>query len=87
MRLFYEEIFGNAFQGIGYPTEGNWVDVRDVARGHIRSLQVPEAGGNRFILSKEPYVWQDWCTHIFLSFRSNSRSLKAISYSRCHQQT
>ena len=70
VHLFYEEIFGNALQAIGYPTEGNWVDVRDVARGHIRSLQVPEAGGNRFILSKEPYIWQDWCTHIFLSLRS-----------------
>lgn len=28
----------------------SWVDVRDIALAHIRALEVPEAGGNRFLL-------------------------------------
>ncbi len=28
----------------------SWVDVRDVARAHVRALEVPEAGGKRFLL-------------------------------------
>lgn len=27
-----------------------WVDVRDAAFAHVRSLEVPEAGGQRFLL-------------------------------------
>ena len=41
---------------------GECVDVRSVAGGHIRALEVPEAGGERFILSTGPWIWQDWCT-------------------------
>ncbi|KAI9337386.1 hypothetical protein DFJ73DRAFT_849242 [Zopfochytrium polystomum] len=33
------------------PIAAGFVDVRDVAHGHVRALTVPEAGGNRFILS------------------------------------
>lgn len=39
-----------------------WVDVRDTADGHVRALEVPEAGGQRFILSASTFIWQDWCT-------------------------
>ncbi|EJD07758.1 NAD-binding protein [Fomitiporia mediterranea MF3/22] len=39
---------------------GGWVDVRDVALGHVRALEVPEAGGQRFILSSEMFIWQNW---------------------------
>ena len=28
----------------------SWVDARDVALAHVRALEVPEAGGNRFLL-------------------------------------
>ncbi|KAH8110872.1 NAD-binding protein [Phellopilus nigrolimitatus] len=37
-----------------------WVDVRDVALGHVRALEVPAAGGQRFILSAGSFIWQDW---------------------------
>ncbi|KAI0088336.1 NAD-binding protein [Irpex rosettiformis] len=36
------------------------VDVRDVADGHIRALEVPEAGGERIILSAWMAVAQDF---------------------------
>ena len=29
----------------------NFVDVRDVAEGHLRALEIEEAGGQRFILA------------------------------------
>ena len=28
-----------------------WADVRDVALAHIRAIEVPEAGGNRFLVT------------------------------------
>ncbi|KAF8608519.1 NAD(P)-binding protein [Ceratobasidium sp. AG-I] len=37
----------------------NFVDVRDVALAHVRALEVPEAGGQRFIVAGGPYSWQD----------------------------
>ena len=38
-----------------------WVDVRDVALAHARALEVPEAGGQRFILCSSMHTWQEWC--------------------------
>lgn len=32
------------------PSTDVWVDVRDVAIAHVRALEVPEAGGQRFII-------------------------------------
>lgn len=29
---------------------GNWVSVRDVSLGHIRALEVEEAGGQRYLV-------------------------------------
>jgi len=40
--------------------EGSWVDVRDVSQGHVKAIQVEEAGGHRFILTSGNFVWQDW---------------------------
>ncbi|THU93557.1 D-lactaldehyde dehydrogenase [Dendrothele bispora CBS 962.96] len=40
------------------PSDG-WVDVRDAALAHIRSLEVEEAGGERIILCAGPFVFQD----------------------------
>ncbi|CAE6496853.1 unnamed protein product [Rhizoctonia solani] len=37
----------------------NFIDVRDVALAHVRALEVPEAGGQRFIVAGGPYCWQD----------------------------
>lgn len=62
--LFYEALLSKTkspedLKGVA----GGWVDVRDVALGHARALEVPEAGGQRFILSGGMFVWQDWCTY------------------------
>ncbi|THU85867.1 hypothetical protein K435DRAFT_970519 [Dendrothele bispora CBS 962.96] len=40
------------------PSHG-WVDIRDVALAHIRSLEIKEAGGERIILCAGPFVFQD----------------------------
>ncbi|KAL4259842.1 NAD(P)-binding domain superfamily protein [Pleurotus pulmonarius] len=37
-----------------------WIDVRDLAEGHAKALEAPDAGGERIIISAGPYVWQDW---------------------------
>ncbi|KAG8712620.1 methylglyoxal reductase (NADPH-dependent) gre2 [Ceratobasidium sp. 394] len=37
----------------------NFVDVRDVALAHLRALEVPEAGGQRFIAAGGALCWQD----------------------------
>ncbi|OCH88518.1 NAD-P-binding protein [Obba rivulosa] len=37
-----------------------WIDVRDLAEAHVRVLKVPEAGGERIIVSAGPFKWQDW---------------------------
>ncbi|THU93560.1 D-lactaldehyde dehydrogenase [Dendrothele bispora CBS 962.96] len=51
------EAVGNASPRVS-PSHG-WVDVRDVALAHIRSLEVEEAGGERIILCAGPLVFQD----------------------------
>ncbi|GJE86730.1 aldehyde reductase [Phanerochaete sordida] len=38
----------------------SWVDVRDIALAHALSLQKPEAGGERIIISGGYWTWQDW---------------------------
>ncbi|CAE6401041.1 unnamed protein product [Rhizoctonia solani] len=37
----------------------NFVDVRDVALAHVRALEIPEAGGQRFINNGGTFCWQD----------------------------
>lgn len=42
------------------PTKGPiWVDVRDVADAHVKALQVPEAGGGRYMLARGVYCNQE----------------------------
>ncbi|KAF8326995.1 uncharacterized protein EI90DRAFT_3156366 [Cantharellus anzutake] len=36
----------------------NFVDVRDVALAHVLALEVPEAGGERIIISSAPFFYQ-----------------------------
>ena len=43
--------------------QGSWVDVRDISLAHVKAIEVPEAGGNRFIISSGNFVWQDWCKY------------------------
>ncbi|CDZ96967.1 d-lactaldehyde dehydrogenase [Phaffia rhodozyma] len=38
---------------------GNWIDVREVALAHVKALTVPEAVGERFIISAGPFCIQD----------------------------
>ncbi|TCD71181.1 methylglyoxal reductase (NADPH-dependent) gre2 [Steccherinum ochraceum] len=39
---------------------GGWVDVRDTAAAHVKSLMVEAAGNKRFLNSAGEYMWQDW---------------------------
>ena len=41
--------------------QGSWIDVRDVAEAHVRSLEKEDAGGKRFIITSGNFVWQDFC--------------------------
>lgn len=66
MRAFYDRVFKKEPHRKEYAADASWVDVRDVALGHVRALQVPDAGGKRIILSTECYVWQDWCTYLLI---------------------
>ncbi|KAI1819195.1 NAD dependent epimerase/dehydratase [Xylaria intraflava] len=36
-----------------------WVDVRDVAKGHVEAMERPEAGGNRFFMTAGHYANKD----------------------------
>lgn len=36
-----------------------WVDVRDVALAHVRAIEVPEAGGQRFFVTAGHYANKD----------------------------
>ncbi|OSD02220.1 NAD-P-binding protein [Trametes coccinea BRFM310] len=38
----------------------NYIDIRDVVEMHIRALELPEAGGERFIATSHVCTWQDW---------------------------
>ncbi|KAF8506198.1 hypothetical protein BU17DRAFT_57840 [Hysterangium stoloniferum] len=53
---FYLIIKGKPPSSIA-PAE-NWVDVRDVAEGHVRALRVEEAGGERLIFAAGTFTWQ-----------------------------
>jgi nucleoside-diphosphate-sugar epimerase len=33
-----------------------WADVRDVALAHVKAVEVPEAGGKRFLIAGDSYV-------------------------------
>jgi nucleoside-diphosphate-sugar epimerase len=44
----------------GLSFAASWVDVRDVAQGHVLALQKEAAGGERIILSEGSFAWQDW---------------------------
>lgn len=50
---------------------GGWVDVRDIALAHVLALQKNEAGGERLLISKGEFVYQDFSTSVYL-FRLSS---------------
>lgn len=45
-------------------TLGNaWLDVRDLAKAHVRAIQREEATG-RIIVSAGPFKWHDFCEYL-----------------------
>ena len=52
-----------------------YVDVRDVAEAHMRSLSVPEAGGERVTLSAGAVVWQEASTSVPSSISASKAEL------------
>ncbi|KAH6904343.1 D-lactaldehyde dehydrogenase [Coprinopsis sp. MPI-PUGE-AT-0042] len=38
----------------------SWVDVRDLAEGHIVALEKEEAQGQRIVVSAGEFIWQEW---------------------------
>ncbi|KAK0487355.1 D-lactaldehyde dehydrogenase [Armillaria novae-zelandiae] len=58
-RFWYTAIVNEDFDGCSpLTTPGHgWVDVRDVATAHIRALEVPNAGGEKIIVSAGSWVW------------------------------
>ncbi|KAG8763939.1 methylglyoxal reductase (NADPH-dependent) gre2 [Ceratobasidium sp. 423] len=57
----------------------NFIDVRDVALAHVRVLEVPEAGGQRFIVSGGPYCWQD-ILDVLAPYPAKARKLLGIDF-------
>lgn len=55
----------------------SWVDVREVAVGHVRALQREEAGGERIITSSGPWNWQDF--GVYLPTASNLITSRSCS--------
>lgn len=53
---------------------GNWVDVREVALAHVKALTLPEAGGERFLVSAGPFATQDLTEWL----RANAPHLKGV---------
>lgn len=52
--FFRDVITGSMKDGV--PANSfQWVDVRDVALAHVRAIEVPEAGGKRFLAAAGPY--------------------------------
>ncbi|ORX38574.1 D-lactaldehyde dehydrogenase [Kockovaella imperatae] len=47
---------------------GNWVDVHNVAEGHVLALTKPDAAGERFIVGNGPFAGQDICDVIHKRF-------------------
>ncbi|WVQ68084.1 uncharacterized protein L199_006290 [Kwoniella botswanensis] len=47
---------------------GNWVDVKDVAQGHINALSIEEASGQRFITGAGYLIGQAWVDIIHKKF-------------------
>ncbi len=47
----------------------NFVDVRDVALAHIRAMELPQAGGKRFLLTAENLWFKDLAVLFDKEFR------------------
>lgn len=54
--MFYEVFTGNPMWSLLFGIGHNFVDVRNVAEGLLKALEIEEAGGERFILASRAYV-------------------------------
>ncbi|KAL5521316.1 hypothetical protein ACEPAG_9240 [Sanghuangporus baumii] len=62
MYLFYDYVFSNTkSMEERASVQSEWTDVRDIAEAQLKALRTPEAGGQRFIMTSEPFTWLDWC--------------------------
>ncbi|KAJ7597563.1 D-lactaldehyde dehydrogenase [Mycena floridula] len=63
-KQWYETVFHDELKAepsAEFLLSGNsWVDVRDLAEAHVLALEKESAGGERFIVSAGPFIWQDW---------------------------
>ena len=49
--MFYQMFSGNPMLSMLFQSGHNFVDVRDVARGMLKVLEIEGAGGERFLLT------------------------------------
>ncbi|KAL5483279.1 hypothetical protein ACEPAI_8509 [Sanghuangporus weigelae] len=62
MFSLYENMFSNTkSMEERASVQSEWTDVRDIAKAQLKALRTPEAGGQRFIMTSEPFTWLDWC--------------------------
>ncbi|KAL7416415.1 putative dihydrokaempferol 4-reductase [Mrakia frigida] len=71
--LFVQVIDGSTKDSALPGPVGNWVDVREVAVAHAKALVVPEAGGERFIVSAGPFCLQDFADAISSAYPDLSK--------------
>ncbi|KAF8877684.1 D-lactaldehyde dehydrogenase [Infundibulicybe gibba] len=64
-----------------------WVDVRDLAEGHVRALEREGAGGERIIISGGVNTWQDWLdvAHSIESSPAMTRGIPGAGVNAVHK--
>ncbi|KAF7966124.1 hypothetical protein HWV62_39968 [Athelia sp. TMB] len=58
--IWYQTVLTSTSPTDDFKTGNCWVDVRDLALGHLRALEKAEAGGERIVLAQGTFVWQDF---------------------------
>ncbi|KAF7975442.1 hypothetical protein HWV62_9579 [Athelia sp. TMB] len=58
--IWYQTVLTSNSPTDDFKTGNCWVDVRDLAQGHLRALEKAEAGGERIVLAQGSFVWQDF---------------------------
>ncbi|KAH6904344.1 D-lactaldehyde dehydrogenase [Coprinopsis sp. MPI-PUGE-AT-0042] len=57
----------------------SWVDVRDLAEGHVAALEKEEAKGQRIIISAGEFIWQEWGKDSLIKYKFLKLALTEIS--------
>ena len=57
--MFYEVFTGNPMWSVLFGLGHNFVDVRNVAEGLLKTLEIDEAGGERFIMASRACIFSD----------------------------